>query len=429
MSATRVEDAVVSVDTDTHPPLQTEVLALRRRVAELEREVAMYREVAPETLHEQLTAIESALDGIAILDQSGVYTYMNRAHAQVHGYDEPSELIGQTWSIVVPDDQLELYHQEYMPMLWRDRRWRGETLSKRRDGSLHATDTSLTLLQNGGMVCVVRDLAARKQADAELQRSQQLLRMVMDNIPQAIFWKDRDIVYLGCNKHFAEDAGFASPDEIVGKTDYEMPWAEHAELYRADDAQVMASDTPKLNFEEPIQTVAGEGWLRTSKIPLHDGEGNVVAVLGMYEDISYHKRAEAERARLQEEIIRTQAAALAELSTPIIPITDTVMVMPLIGTIDSRRAQQVIETLLEGVAGSRAQTAILDITGVPVVDTQVANALVRAAQSVKLLGAQVVLSGIRPEVAQTLVGLGVDLSGIVTSSSLQRGIAYAIAQK
>ena len=101
----------------------------------------------------------------------------------------------------------------------------------------------------------------------------------------------------------------------------------------------------------------------------------------MYEDITAQKQAEAERARWQEEIIRTQAAALAELSTPLIPITDNVMVMPLIGTVDSRRAQQVIDSLLEGVASSRAQTAILDITGVPVVDTQVANALVRAAQS------------------------------------------------
>jgi rsbT co-antagonist protein RsbR len=102
--------------------------------------------------------------------------------------------------------------------------------------------------------------------------------------------------------------------------------------------------------------------------------------------------------------------------------------MPLIGSVDSRRAQQVIETLLEGIAGSSARVAILDITGVPVVDTQVANALIRAAQAVKLLGAQVVLTGIRPEVAQTPVGLGTDLSGVVTRSSLQSGIAYATSQ-
>lgn len=88
---------------------------------------------------------------------------------------------------------------------------------------------------------------------------------------------------------------------------------------------------------------------------------------------------------------------------------------------------QVLAALLEGIASRRISVAILDITGVPIVDTQVANALIQAAQAVKLLGAKVVLTGIRPEVAQTLVGLGVNLSGIITLSSLQTGIAYATA--
>ena len=102
------------------------------------------------------------------------------------------------------------------------------------------------------------------------------------------------------------------------------------------------------------------------------------------------------------------------------------MVMPLIGTVDARRAQDVLDTLLHGIAESKAEVAILDITGVPLVDAQVANGLVRAAHAVQLLGAQVVLTGIRPEVAQTLVGLGVDLSGIITRSTVQSGIAYAL---
>jgi rsbT co-antagonist protein RsbR len=147
----------------------------------------------------------------------------------------------------------------------------------------------------------------------------------------------------------------------------------------------------------------------------------------MVENVSERKRAEEVLRQniTQEETIRAQQAALAEMSTPLIPITDEVMVMPLVGSIDSHRAQQVIETLLHGIAQSKARIAILDITGVPVVDTQVANALIRAAQAVKLLGAQVVLTGIRPEVAQTLVGLGTEFSGIITRSSLQSGIAFA----
>jgi len=107
-------------------------------------------------------------------------------------------------------------------------------------------------------------------------------------------------------------------------------------------------------------------------------------------------------------------------------VSDRVMVMPLIGTVDARRAQDVLDTLLHGIAESKAEVAILDITGVPLVDAQVANGLVRAAHAVQLLGAQVVLTGIRPEVAQTLVGLGVDLSGIITRSTVQSGIAYAL---
>ena len=133
--------------------------------------------------------------------------------------------------------------------------------------------------------------------------------------------------------------------------------------------------------------------------------------------------AKEEHARLQEEIIRVQAATLDQLSTPLIPISDTVVVMPLIGTMDARRTEQVLETLLQGLSDSQADIAILDITGVGVVDTQVAQGLIRAAQAAQLLGARVVLTGIRPEIAQTLVGLGIDLSTIVTHSTLQNGIA------
>ena len=150
-----------------------------------------------------------------------------------------------------------------------------------------------------------------------------------------------------------------------------------------------------------------------------------IAISAVAHDLTERKRAAEEHARLQERIIQAQAATLAELSTPLIPISDHVVVMPLIGAIDSDRARQVLETLLHGIERSHARVAILDITGVPLVDTQVAKSLIVAAQAVRLLGARIVLTGIRPEVAQTLVGLGVDLGDIVTHSTLQSGIAYA----
>jgi rsbT co-antagonist protein RsbR len=188
-------------------------------------------------------------------------------------------------------------------------------------------------------------------------------------------------------------------------------------------AQVIASGQPLNLGEVSFDDEKGGAVIYEIQLfPLCDRQLCIV-----HEDITGRKHAEeALRQSLHlEETIRAQNAALAELSTPLIPISDDVTVMPLIGAVDSRRAQQVMETLLEGIAQTRARVAILDITGVPVVDTQVANALIRAAQSVKLLGAQVILTGIRPEVAQTLVGLGADLSAITTRSSLQSGIAYA----
>ncbi len=132
----------------------------------------------------------------------------------------------------------------------------------------------------------------QKQAELVMQTSMQLLPLIMNNIPQAVFWKDRDLVYLGCNQAFADDAGFSSPEEIIGKTDFDMPWTDQAELYRADDRSVMENGEPKLNYEEPQTTPSGSTiWLSTSKIPVYEN-GQVIAILGMYEDITSRKQAE-----------------------------------------------------------------------------------------------------------------------------------------
>ncbi|XSG76879.1 STAS domain-containing protein [Herpetosiphon llansteffanensis] len=148
-------------------------------------------------------------------------------------------------------------------------------------------------------------------------------------------------------------------------------------------------------------------------------------------DITEQKQVlEAQRHMLEQQaIINSQQEALADISTPLIPITDSVVIMPLIGAVDTRRAQQMMETLLHGISTMNTRFAILDITGVPIVDTQVAHVLIQAAQSVRLLGGQVILTGIRPEVAQTLVGLGVNLNDLIVRGNLQSGVAYATLER
>ncbi|WP_437534605.1 response regulator [Sorangium sp. So ce726] len=139
-------------------------------------------------------------------------------------------------------------------------------------------------------------------------------------------------------------------------------------------------------------------------------------------------RAEEERAALQAEVIEAQSARLAELSTPLIPITDHIMVMPLIGTIDSTRAQQALEAALNGVQANRAKVVIIDVTGVTVLDSAVASTLMSTATALRLLGSKTVITGIRAELAQTLIDLGVDLGAVVTKGTLQSGIGYALHQ-
>lgn len=131
----------------------------------------------------------------------------------------------------------------------------------------------------------------------------------------------------------------------------------------------------------------------------------------------------------RERRILAQATQLRETSTPIIPIYEGIVVLPLIGAIDSYRAGQITETLLQRISVINASVVILDITGVPLVDTGVAHALVHASKAVRLLGAEVVVVGIRPEIAQTMVQLGVDLTGITTHADLQLGMTYALARQ
>jgi len=140
------------------------------------------------------------------------------------------------------------------------------------------------------------------------------------------------------------------------------------------------------------------------------------------------RRAEQarEESKRQEEQLRAQEALLRELSTPLIPVSDDVVVMPVVGALTEARAGQMRGALLDGITAHRARVAILDVTGVPCVDGKVAEALLYAVRSARLLGAEVVLSGIKPAAAQALVRIGADFSGIVTRATLKDGIAHAL---
>ncbi|WP_342599241.1 STAS domain-containing protein [Psychrobacillus sp. FSL H8-0483] len=131
--------------------------------------------------------------------------------------------------------------------------------------------------------------------------------------------------------------------------------------------------------------------------------------------------------KVWEKTVSLQKIALQELSASLIPVFEKISVMPLVGTIDTERAKLIMENLLQGVVKHRAEVVLLDITGVPVVDTMVAHHIIQAADAVRLVGAKCMLVGIRPEIAQTIVTLGINLNDFTTTSTLQRGVEQALA--
>ncbi len=264
---------------------------------------------------------------------------------------------------------------------------------------------------------LLRELNDLRQRYAMLVRALRLMIYDYDVATSTITWSG-ETEYV-CGRTLSElDGGLAQWEELIHPDDRERA------LQLLDEAEAKLSE---YDIEYRFQHKNGSYvWILDRGYFLAGPDGKAARMVGMMQNISEIKAIEFERLQMQETIIAAQERALRELSTPLVPISDRAVALPLIGAIDQRRAQLIIETLLEGVSTRGAEIVIIDITGVATVDTFIADALIRAARAVRLLGAHVVLTGISPEVAQTLVSLGADLSVFETRATLQDGIALAM---
>jgi PAS domain S-box-containing protein len=148
------------------------------------------------------------------------------------------------------------------------------------------------------------DITQRKKIETELNMSRQMLQTVLDNIPAAVFWKDRNSLYLGANRTFLDATGLSSSEEIAGKSDYDLPWnPELGNKYRMDDKRIMESGIPEFNIIEPLTLKEGTpAWARTNKVPLRNEDGNIMGILGTYEDITQLKKAEDDLLKSQAQL-------------------------------------------------------------------------------------------------------------------------------
>lgn len=210
-------------------------------------------------------------------------------------------------------------------------------------------------------------------------------------------------------------------DEIVGKhhSIFAEPGFAETDEYAAFWASLNRGDYQAAEYKR-LGKGGREVWIQASYNPILDRDGNPYKVVKFSTDVSERKEAEAK--------IDEQQRLLLELSTPAMQLFHGVVMMPLVGSIDGDRATQVITRLLDTISEHEASVAILDVTGVPVIDTDVARHILKAVAAAKMLGAEVILTGIKASGAQTLVQLGIDISHVTTKGSLRSGVEEAIRQ-
>jgi PAS domain S-box-containing protein len=247
---------------------------------------------------------------------------------------------------------------------------------------------------------------------------------VLDSVVMGItLMIDRKFVW--ANSRMEEIFGY-SGDELVGQTS-EMLYPslqDYEEL--GEEAYPLLAQAQSYNIERLMKRKDGvEFWCSLTGRAVNPDDldqGTIWTV----EDITGRKEAEKEREQLQQEVIQAQQEAIKELSTPVIPLMEGVIVMPLVGSIDTLRARDVTRSLLAGISEHQAKVVIVDITGVTVVDTGVVNYLNKTIQAAKLKGARTIVTGISDAVAETIVELGIDWSNIETLRDLQSGLAVAL---
>lgn len=220
------------------------------------------------------------------------------------------------------------------------------------------------------------------------------------------------------------------PEQIVGNFNVLEDPQSVQNGSRETLARALAGEAFEREFDTLYRNAGGisgnDIWIRPIYVPLHDAAGEVAYVVVIYRDVTPIVTQQTEIATARESLA-AQQQLIQELSSPVVRIWEGILLLPLVGIIDARRSSLITEHLLEALVRYQADIVIIDITGVPVVDTPTAQYFIMTAQAAGLLGSQVVLVGISSEIAQTMVHLGIDLSQIITRSDLQAGLAYAFA--
>ena len=273
-----------------------------RLASKIQSAVEKYRSL--QERQARATAMEASIDGVAILDDDGEYQFVNQAHAEIYGYDGPAAFLGKTWRMCYSGNELERFEQSVMPTLREEASWRGEAIGTRKDGSTFPQALSLTHLDDGRIICIVRDISERKAAERELERHRAFLQESMDIV--AVLEPDGTFQYVTPS---VEGILGYDPDELVGERAFE--------LVHPDDRRTIQDRFTHL-LEAPEVTPAPDGRFRTAdgdwrwlEVRATDQRENA-AIEGIVinaRDITVRKRREEALADLHEAATSLEEAA------------------------------------------------------------------------------------------------------------------------
>ncbi|MBW4580560.1 MAG: EAL domain-containing protein [Tildeniella nuda ZEHNDER 1965/U140] len=279
------------------------------------------RRQAEEVIHLQLAAIEACTEGIAVINASGEFVYLNPAHAQCFGYDQAA-LTGKNWRILYAPDEAQRYEREVFPALQQQGRWQGEVIAKRRDGSNFAEEVSVTLLNDDSLLCVCRDVsdrkrseADRKQAEIALKQAEEKYRSIFENAVEGIFQTTPDGRYLTANPMLAKIYGYDSPQELTTSL-IDIRHQLYVDPQRRDEfSRLLQAQDAVLDFESQVYRKDGSIiWISEHARAMRDSHGCLLGYEGTVEDITSRKQAEAELLQ-RDNLLQGVATAMTYLLT------------------------------------------------------------------------------------------------------------------
>ena len=374
--------------------------------------------------------LRASLEGFHLVGMNGEILDCNESFAALVGYHRDDLLHG---SIAALDRRPPAELGALIAEVARRGAMRFPAQHHHRDGRPIDVEISAHLADIDGervFVCFSHSIAEQLARERALRASEAKLRAVFERTAMLIALLSADGALLERNLRLARVAGPLGPAD-AGAAFWDLSFWSRGSDRRAVEACVRAAGAGAIRACE-VELRADDG--RTVIValqvgPLLDEHGRCVQLLAEGYEVTELRRAEAEREAAQRRLLTAQEETIRELSTPLIPIEDGTLVVPLVGRIDRVRAAALLERLLAGVVARRATAVILDVTGVSVVDAEVAASLIQAARAVKLLGARAILTGVHPAVATHLVDLGVDLDDLVVVDSLQTALARARARR